>query len=157
MMAAISILWLLFWFHYLSFASSLGFHPPLLPHPSHPIKCCFFTDLQESTSVSLPLLAQPQTAAISLFKVTLKIGNVEKISPMGRSQVAFWKWKEAWAETWSTELGLCSVAKEETAKKPMLIEAQGRLSGQGSGELGANQELISPKKCMILSPVIGNC
>lgn len=144
MMAAISILWLLFLFHYPSFASSRGFHPPLLPHPPHPIKYCFFTDVQESTSVSLPLLAQLQTAAVSLFfKVTLKIGNVEKISHMGRIQVVFWKWKEALGRNIeSAELSVCcSVAKEDTAKKPMLAEAQGRLSNQGGGELGANQEL----------------
>lgn len=85
---------LVFYDYYFDFTT-----PPLLPlwvstrpspSPPTPHKALFFTDLQESTSVSLPLLAQPQTAAMSLFfKVTLKIGNVEKISHMGENPGCF--------------------------------------------------------------------
>lgn len=68
-MAAIIIL------YYFDFAL-----PPSLPlaflisplSPPHPVKVLFFADLLESTSFSLPLLAQLQTAATSLKKKYLQ-------------------------------------------------------------------------------------
>lgn len=92
---------LLFYDYYFDFAT-----PPLLPlcisthplfhhSPPHtPHKVLFKIDLQESTSFSLPLLAQLQTAAMSLFfKVTLIIGNVKKKKIIsGWTQAVFLKW-----------------------------------------------------------------
>lgn len=142
---------LLFYDYYFDFAT-----PPLLPlcisthplfhhSPPHtPHKVLFKIDLQESTSFSLPLLAQLQTAAMSLFfKVTLIIGNVKKKkNHIGVDPGCFLKMKH-WAETKGACNSVCALWQRKKFQRSPCTQKPRSLSNQGAGAWEAYQELKS--------------
>lgn len=167
MMVAIIILLLSFWFSSPFFLFLLAFLTtlsPISPSP-HPYKVHFFTDLLESISFSLPLLAQLQTAAMSLKKTNkqtkhFKIGNIKKKKKVRWTQAVFWKWT-LWrthrAEIKSASPVPARRQKKKLQRSPGSQKPRKAFLMKVGGERGTSQEVKSQQnwwRCLLLSVTV---